>query len=90
MRNLVARLTAPHRHKNKYCKHCQILDSREEFASAFHMTGYDPKEIETFMSNIKNLNNQLYQEYEDSSKGGGSPLRSKLNRAGGVPLSQYN
>ena len=86
MKSVVARLTAPHRHKNKYCQHCRILENRDEFASAFKMGGYDPKEIDNFMANIKNLNNQLYEEYEDSQSKQ-TPLRSRGN---GVPLSQYN
>jgi hypothetical protein len=55
MRKIVARLTAPHRH-SKYCAHCRILENKEEFAKAYQMKSYDPKDIENFMVNIRKLN----------------------------------
>ena len=38
------------------------------------MKSYDPREIENFMVNIRKLNEQLYQEYEDATSKG-SPMR---------------
>ena len=40
------------------------------------MKSYDPKDIENFIDNIKNLNEQLYQEYEDATCKG-SPMRPR-------------
>ena len=62
MRAIVANLTAPHRHKNKYCSHCQVLENEEDFSKAFEIQGFSPIDILSFMNNIKNLNQQLYED----------------------------
>jgi hypothetical protein len=56
------------------------------------MTNYDPNELSNFINNIKNLNEQLYQEYEEANSKGSSPLRAgkSTNHSRGIPLSQYN
>lgn len=64
MREIVDNLTAPHRHRNKFCNHCKILENKVEFTQKYKLSSYDPKELDNFVLKIKQLNEQLYQEYE--------------------------
>jgi hypothetical protein len=51
------------------------------------MDGYDRKELDSFVQNIKKLNEELYDEY-----GGNSGSQKKRNKQSikGIPLKDYH
>ena len=64
MKSIVKNLTAPHRHKNIYCRQCMILDDTEEFSAKYNLGNkYKTSDLDSFVNNIKLLNQQLYDEY---------------------------
>jgi len=58
LKQVVAKLTAPHEHKGKDCVHCKI--DKAQLQKAYGLEGYNEAHLDQVIENIRRINRNLY------------------------------